>query len=165
MGVATLVATVAAADKKVPPRHPLQRLSKLGRFAGEWCDDNLSAKAATNWNNKFANNVARFEARFERCGHYDESQEHGGPAGAERKRRDAEDACLDIDSELCRYDKSNPIRGIKRSPPVSASGPSVIWPTTRMVLHASSSPRSRLPAPRHGTINSSPSSPRTFKMV
>merc|ERR1712021_309920 len=52
--VATLVATVAAADKKVPPRHPLQRLSKLGRFAGEWCDDNLSAKAATNWNNKFA---------------------------------------------------------------------------------------------------------------
>jgi len=112
--VATLVATVAAADKKVPPRHPLQRLSKLGRFAGEWCDDNLSAKAATNWNNKFANNVARFEARFERCGHYDESQEHGGPAGADRKRRDAEDACLDIDSELCRYDKSNPIRGIKQ---------------------------------------------------
>merc|ERR1712127_836263 len=81
--VATLVATVAAADKKVPPRHPLQRLSKLGRF--------------------------------ERCGHYDESQEHGGQAGAERKRRDAEDACLDIDSELCRYDKSNPIRGIKQT--------------------------------------------------
>merc|ERR1712021_168191 len=80
---------------------PTWGLSKLGRFAGEWCDDNLSAKAATNWNNKFANNVARFEARFERCGHYDESQEHGGPAGAERKRRDAEDACLDIDSELC----------------------------------------------------------------
>merc|ERR1711892_140774 len=36
-----------------------------------------------------------------------------------------------------------PAREASRSPPVSASGPSAIWPTTRMVLHASSSPRSR----------------------
>lgn len=108
-----LVATAAADDKKVPPRHPLQRLSKLGRFAEEWCNDNLSAKQANNWTNKFANNVARFEARFERCGYYDENHEHGGPA--DRKRRSgAEDGCLDIDSELCRYDKSNPVRGIKQ---------------------------------------------------
>ena len=107
-----LVATATASDKKVPPRHPLQRLNKLGRFAGEWCNDNLSANAATNWSGKFARNVARFEQRFQRCGYYDENHEHGGPA--DRKRREAEDGCLDIDSTFCRYDKNNPVRGIKQ---------------------------------------------------
>ena len=31
-----LLAIVSASDKKVPPRHPLQRLSRLNEFAEEW---------------------------------------------------------------------------------------------------------------------------------
>ena len=109
-----LVATASAQDKKVPPRHPLQRLNKLNSFAAEWCNDNLSAKQAANWIPKFERNVARFETRFARCGYYDENNlPHGGPA---RKRRDAEDdGCADpANAEFCRYDQSNPLRGIKQ---------------------------------------------------
>lgn len=107
-----LIAVAAAADKKVPPRHPLQRLNKLHTFATEWCNDNLSAKQAANWVQKFANNVERFGDRWDRCGHYDENLPHGGPA---RKRRDLDEMdCTDLDSEFCRYDKTNPVRGIKQ---------------------------------------------------
>ena len=108
-----LIAIAAASDKKVPPRHPLQRLNKLATFAEEWCTDNLTAKQAGNWIAKFENNVARFEARYERCGYYDEDAlPHGGPA---RKRRDLDEMdCTDLESDLCRYDQSNPIRGIKQ---------------------------------------------------
>merc|ERR1711920_818265 len=108
-----LIAVAAAADKKVPPRHPLQRLNKLITFAAEWCNDDLSAKQATHWILKFDNNVDRFGARWARCGYYDENHEHGGPA--DRKRRDLDEMdCSDLESDLCRYDKSNPIRGIKQ---------------------------------------------------
>ena len=115
---ALFFAVAAAEDKKVPPRHPLQRLARLNEFAVEWCNDNLTAKQAANWSGKFDNNVARFEARFERCGYYDENNlPHGGPSG-DRKRRDAADdlvdACNDPQNPLCRYDKSNPLRGIKQ---------------------------------------------------
>merc|ERR1739838_287474 len=85
---AVALVAAASADKKVPPRHPLQRLARLNEFAAEWCLDNLTVKQATNWSRKFNNNVARFERRFERCGFYDENQlPHGGPA---RKRRDTD---------------------------------------------------------------------------
>jgi len=115
---AVALVAAASADKKVPPRHPLQRLARLNEFAVEWCNDNLTAKQAANWSGKFDNNVARFEARFERCGYYDENNlPHGGPSG-DRKRRDAGDdlvdACNDPQNPLCRYDKSNPLRGIKQ---------------------------------------------------
>merc|ERR1711920_937964 len=95
-----------------PTTSPTSTPEQIGPFRRGMVQDNLSEKAANNWSNKFANNVARFEARFERCGYYDENHEHGGPA--DRKRRAAEEGCLDIDSEFCRYDKSNPIRGIKQ---------------------------------------------------
>merc|ERR1712176_758877 len=81
-----LLATVALADnKKVPPRHPLQRLQRLTEFSeellNEWYDF-LPSK--DNWINKFATNAKRMEKNFERgnqrCGFYDESQlPHGGP--------------------------------------------------------------------------------------
>jgi hypothetical protein len=103
--VVATVATVAVAEKKVPPRHPLQRLNKLNKFANEWVGDNLSDKQAANWGPKFDRNSARMEKRFELCGFYDDSSEHGGP----RERRTADD-----DSELTRYDQSNPIRGIQQ---------------------------------------------------
>jgi len=99
---------LAAADEK----NRLQRLNKLNTFAAEWVNDNLSAKQAFNWGNKFANNVARFEARYRRCGFYDENQlPHGGPLSDARKRRDAVD---EDDADFERYNKNEPLVGIKQ---------------------------------------------------
>ena len=112
IAVATFVAVASAQDKKVPPRHPLQRLNKLNIFAAEWCNANLSEKAAANWVGKFDRNVGRFERRFQQCGFYDENSEHGGP----RERRADDDlAFLDCEGAACpRYDKNNPVRGIQQ---------------------------------------------------
>merc|ERR1719197_1134302 len=87
LSVATIVAVASAQDnKKVPPRHPNQRLAKLNR------------------------NVDRFERRWEQCGFYDENQlPHGGPKPEERKRREDDD-----DDILPRYNKENPVTGIKQ---------------------------------------------------
>ena len=111
-----LVAAASAEDKKVPPRHPLQRLAKLKYFSHEWIDDNLTAKQAQNWKPKLTRNVARFERRFELCGFYDENLlPHGGPAPpVQRKRRDDEDNICETVPEFCRYDKNNIIRGWKQ---------------------------------------------------
>ena len=108
-----LIATASAEDKKVPPRHPLDRLEKLRQFSQEWVNDNLSARQAENWGPKFNRNVARFRRRFEQCPFYDEDQlPHGGPR-PERKRREDDDTCENF-PEFCRYDKSNPVRGLKQ---------------------------------------------------
>merc|ERR1711892_1282612 len=93
---ALLFAVAAADDKKVPPRHPLQRLARLTEFTEEILNAWFSGLASKDaWVNKFANNAARMEANFnrgeQRCGHYDENQQHGGP---ERKRREAADHWL-----------------------------------------------------------------------
>merc|ERR1712170_142934 len=80
---AATVIALATAEKKVPPRHPLQRLNKLNKFANEWVSDNLDVKQAANWGPKFDRNTERLERRFELCGFYDETSEHGGP----RERR------------------------------------------------------------------------------
>jgi len=104
------IVTLAVADKKVPPRHPLQRLAKLNTFANEWLNDNMDAKVAAHWGPKFDRNTARFERRFELCGYYDESNlPHGGPA-ADRKRRDTSDPMLDALEP--KYDKENPMKGL-----------------------------------------------------
>ena len=42
-----------AEQKKVPPRHPLQRLNRLNEFAEEWLSDNLREKQAGRWRPKF----------------------------------------------------------------------------------------------------------------
>merc|ERR1739847_215377 len=109
---ALLAVAAMAEDKKVPPRHPLQRLNKLNKFAVEWCNDNLTEKQAANWSNKFNNNVDRFELRFERCGFYDDQLlPHGGPA---RKRRTTQGDDEDEEGFLIRYDQNNPVKGIKQ---------------------------------------------------
>ena len=106
--IPALIAIASADEKKVPPRHPLQRLTKLTKFSAEWCNDNLSAKQAANWAAKFERNAGRMERRFEICGYYDENNlPHGGP---EKVRRSAEG---DEDG-LERYDQENPIRGIQQ---------------------------------------------------
>merc|ERR1711979_9973 len=108
--VGALFALAAAEEKKVPPRHPNNRLNKLLQFASEWCDDNLNASEAKHWKNKFERNKSRISRRWEICGFYDENQlPHGGPAKA-RKRRFAGAE----DDELIRYDKNNPVVGIKQ---------------------------------------------------
>ena len=110
---ALLFAVAAADDKKVPPRHPLQRLNRLTEFTEEILNEwftFLPSKDA--WVAKFANNAGRMERNFkrgnQRCGFYDQDQlPHGGPE--ERKRRSADDA-FDVD----RYNREDPSIGIKQ---------------------------------------------------
>ena len=106
---ALLLAVASAEDKKVPPRHPLQRLDRLVQFSKELLDDwyqFLPSKEA--WKSKFENNADRMKRNFERgqqrCGYYDaDNLPHGGPE--ERKRRDLDD--------FDRYDRKIPSVGTK----------------------------------------------------
>ena len=107
---ALLLAVASADDKKVPPRHPLQRLTRLTEFSAELLNDWYSWLPSKDaWVAKFANNAERMERNFnrgnQRCGHYDENQlPHGGPA--ERKRR--------ADDDVFRYDREDPAVGTKQ---------------------------------------------------
>ena len=107
---ALLFAVAAASnDKKVPPRHPLQRLNRLNEFTEEMLNawfEFLPSKDA--WVAKFAANGERMATNFQRgnqrCGFYDEEQlPHGGP---ERKRRDADD--------VDRYNREDPVEGVRQ---------------------------------------------------
>ena len=106
---ALLFAVAAAEDKKVPPRHPLQRLNRLTEFTEEILNDWFTfLPSKDSWVAKFAANAERMERNFnrgnQRCGFYDEDQlPHGGP---ERKRRDAED--------VDRYNREDPSVGVKQ---------------------------------------------------
>ena len=108
---ALLFAVAAAEDKKVPPRHPLQRLNKLVEFSEEILNEWYTfLPSKDSWVAKFAANAERMGRNFERgnqrCGFYDEEQmPHGGP---ERKRRDA-----DAD-DVERYISSHPSRAIRQ---------------------------------------------------
>ena len=118
-----VVATALAQreDKKVPPRHPLQRLARLVEFSHEMLDEwftFLPSKDA--WKAKFESNAVRMERNFnrgsQRCGFYDDGQlPHGGPAA--RKRRSDEDDSdyfdYDGDDEL-RYNRDDPSVGAKQ---------------------------------------------------
>ena len=85
--VIVAVATAQKDEKKVPPRHPLQRLNRLTEFSEEILTNHFDWLASqTSWINKFKKNSDRMERNFERgnqrCGYYDETQlPHGGPQG------------------------------------------------------------------------------------
>ena len=107
LSVAVVIAAASATEKKVPPRHPLQRLNRLVEFTEElltdWFEFLPSQQA---WINKFATNAGRMERNFERgnqrCGFYDEDQlPHGGP----RERRDVDEI---------RYNREDPKEGVKQ---------------------------------------------------
>ena len=68
-------------DKKVPPRHPLQRLERLVEFGEEIMNDWFEfLPSKMNWQNKFRKNADRMTLAFTRCGYYDENlMPHGGP--------------------------------------------------------------------------------------
>ena len=100
-------------EKKVPPRHPLQRLNRLVDFTSEimtnWFDFLPSQKA---WIDKFANQADRMARNFQRgnqrCGFYDENKlPHGGPSD-DRKRRETDE--MDVE----RYDREHPSVGIQQ---------------------------------------------------
>ena len=109
--VIVAVASAQQDEKKVPPRHPLQRLNRLVEFTEEIMTDHfpfLPSQQA--WINKFATNAERMERNFnrgnQRCGFYDEEQmPHGGPSD-DRKRRAADD--------VDRYDRDDPSVGVKQ---------------------------------------------------
>ena len=105
-----LIAAVTADDKKVPPRHPLQRLERLTEFSAEILNDWFDfVPSKDRWIQKFSNNADRMERNFnrgnQRCGFYDADQlPHGGPADRKRRSDDFED----------RYNRENPCQGIKQ---------------------------------------------------
>merc|ERR1711990_1112706 len=124
---AALLATVAVAEKKVPPRHPLQRLNKLTMFSEELMNDWFGAlPSKDNWIAKFATNAGRMARNFERgnqrCGFYDENQmPHGGPE--EEESNDNSDDGYDNDDgyrrqratdDDLRYDTNDPCVGTKQ---------------------------------------------------
>ena len=65
-------------NKKVPPRHPLQRLDRLVKFTAEIMHSGAFNKKPLQWikmwESKFANNANRMRTNFERggqrCGYY-----------------------------------------------------------------------------------------------
>ena len=72
---------VSAAEKKVPPRHPLQRLDRLVQFSDEILKSDAFKVKSKNWiqmwTKKFGNNAKRMGMSFnrgnQRCGFYDET--------------------------------------------------------------------------------------------
>ena len=107
LSVAVLVAAATATEKKVPPRHPIQRLNSLVELTNElmtdWFDFLPSQQA---WITKFETNAERMQRNFERgnqrCGFYDaEVLPHGGP----RDRRDVDEI---------RYNRDDPKEGVKQ---------------------------------------------------
>ena len=113
---AAVLATVAVAqdgDRKVPPRHPLQRLNRLVEFSAELLNDWYTfLPSQASWIGKFERNAERMERNIERgnqrCGFYDENQlPHGGPS--ERRKRE-----IDADSIWDRYDREDPSVGTKQ---------------------------------------------------
>merc|ERR1739847_168131 len=90
-------ATVAVAEKKVPPRHPLQRLNKLTAFSEELLNDWFGALPSKDaWVAEFATNAGRMARNFERgnqkCGFYDED-DHEHPHDDDL-RYDTNDPCV-----------------------------------------------------------------------
>ena len=111
LSLAILATAATADDRKVPPRHPLQRLDRLVEFSAEILDEWFSfVPSKESWKGKFERNAGRMKTNFQRgqqrCGHYDENQlPHGGPEG-DRKRRS--------DDDMDRYNREDPSDGMKQ---------------------------------------------------
>ena len=107
---AVIFAVAAADEKKVPPRHPLQRLDRLVEFSTELLEDHFGFwKRQAKFITKFSKAADRmrdaFERNGEKCGYYDPNNlPHGGP---ERKRRD-------FDDDFDRYNREDPFQGTKQ---------------------------------------------------
>jgi len=110
VSIATLALVAQADDRKVPPRHPLQRIKKLGifmnNFAAEMVKKEIMKQGqADRLSERMTGFLANIKNSFERqnCGHYDAKQNpHGGPDpnpelkdnGKPRNRRDIDEEDL-----------------------------------------------------------------------
>lgn len=102
LALATLASVAVASEKKVPPRHPEQRLNKLRIFYNNFARDvivpNKNQRVADRFTDRMNNFMNTMQAAFNRdnCGYYDSSSKHGGPdpepnvnfKGKERNRRE-----------------------------------------------------------------------------
>lgn len=87
LALATLATVAVANDKKVPPRHPEQRLKKLGTFYDNFAVEmvemgKMKQGQADRFATRMQNFVASMKSAFNRpnCGYYDaDSEGHGGP--------------------------------------------------------------------------------------
>ena len=76
-----LASCISAGEKKVPPRHTIQRIDRLVQFSGEILGsgafNNKSEKWISRWSNKFTKNAERMKTNFnrgnQRCGFYDDA--------------------------------------------------------------------------------------------
>jgi hypothetical protein len=123
--IPVFISALDVGEKKVPPRHPRQRLKTLLRFGKEWLADNFVTAANNEKTKRFGNRLRdRYTKRFDNwtarmqvasmkeCFFFDpENLPHGG-----RNRRDDEqDYDYEDDTgDLLRYDKDDPIRGLKQ---------------------------------------------------
>ena len=111
LSLALLAAVASAEDKKVPPRHPLQRLGRLTEFSAEILDDWFKfVPSVENWKKKFKTNAKRMERNFnrgnQRCGFYDAEQvPRGGPSESRERRSD---------DDFERYDREDPSKGMEQ---------------------------------------------------
>ncbi|CBY24469.1 unnamed protein product [Oikopleura dioica] len=118
-GLLALSGAIDVDTKKVPPRHPLQRLQRLTQFSAEILDqwfDFLPSKEI--WIRKFERNAERMRVNFERgqqkCGFYDPSLPHGGPYDPDERFLDAEyDDYEDFEFDE-RYDREDPCKGSRQ---------------------------------------------------
>jgi len=123
--ISGLVTIAIAADgtKKVPPRHPLQRLKTIKTFFVQYVDEIMTPMKIANsslkinpekFKARMINMTVRMENAFNRptCGYFDSSTQHGGPDpmpnhrenGKPRNRRNTDD---DDDEEVNGEDQEN----------------------------------------------------------
>lgn len=120
IALATTIAVAAAQknEKKVPPRHPLQRLAKLGVFYENFFEEMVEKEImkqgeADRRTNRASTFLVSMETAFNRpnCGYYSGEGKHGGPDpkpeikenGKPRNRRtaDNEDDLKEAAMEWC----------------------------------------------------------------
>ena len=80
LSIILLAGFVSADEKKVPPRHPIQRIDRLVQFSDEILHSGAFYNKPKNWidkwTKKFSRNADRMKTNFnrgnQRCGFYDE---------------------------------------------------------------------------------------------
>lgn len=134
LSLATLAAVAVADDKKVPPRHPLQRLNNLKKFVTRFSNINiipiLNRATADRFESRIHRMLNSFQDSFERdtCDYYSGAQtQHGGPDpnpdlrpnGKPRQRRDDNDDYIEADFDdfesFCKENEGSFGKSILRS--------------------------------------------------
>lgn len=119
LALATLAAVAVANEKKVPPRHPEQRLNKLRIFFNKFADEEVATRkndaVAARFKDRMNGFMDKMLSAYNRpnCGYYDADSKHGGPDpnpntkfnGKPRNRRETsvdDENYVDFDEEDAR---------------------------------------------------------------